>query len=118
MKHNSHLACVAGGINAANASQTFSTQTCIRRPASTRTAVLAIVLLFTPTRQWGASLANDAHLPLLTLLIVLSTFLLLLLHFLIYIPLLRRRRGIVLRDNYGPIDMSRGDLVQGEGGGL
>jgi hypothetical protein len=60
--------------------------------------------------------ANDALLVLLPLLIVLSTFLFLLLLFLICILLLRRRRGIALRDNDGPIDMSREDLVQGEGG--
>jgi len=59
---------------------------------------------------------NDALLVLLPLLIVLSTFLFLLLLFLIFILLLRRRRGITLRDTDGPIDMSRDDLVQGEGG--
>lgn len=59
---------------------------------------------------------NDALLVLLPLLIVLSTFLFLLLLFLICILLLRRRRGIALRDTDGPIDMSRDDLVQGEGG--
>jgi hypothetical protein len=59
---------------------------------------------------------NDALLVLLPLLIVLSTFLFLLLIFLICILLLRRRRGITLRDADGPIDMSRDDSVQGEGG--
>jgi hypothetical protein len=59
---------------------------------------------------------NDALLVLLPLLIVLSTFLFLLLLFLVCIILLRRRRGITLRDTDGPIDMSRDDLVQGEGG--
>ncbi|KAI9508769.1 SPRY-domain-containing protein [Russula earlei] len=59
---------------------------------------------------------NDALLVLLPLLIVLSTFLFLLLLFLICILLLRRRRGIALRDTDGPIDMSRDDSVQGEGG--
>lgn len=59
---------------------------------------------------------NDALLVLLPLLIVLSTFLFLLLLFLICVLLLRRRRGIALRDADGPIDMSRSDLVQGEGG--
>ena len=59
---------------------------------------------------------NDALLVLLPLLIVLSTFLFLLLLFLVCIILLRRRRGIALRDTDGPIDMSRDDLVQGEGG--
>ena len=59
---------------------------------------------------------NDALLVLLPLLIVLSTFLFLLLLFLVCIILLRKRRGITLRDNDGPVDMSRDDLVQGEGG--
>ena len=94
-----------------------STQTLIRRPASTRAAVLAIIhsnqdngepRLREPT--------NDALLVLLPLLIVLSTFLFLLLLFLICILLLRRRRGIALRDTDGPIDMSRDDLVLGDGG--
>ncbi|KAH9082064.1 SPRY-domain-containing protein [Lactarius deliciosus] len=60
--------------------------------------------------------ANDALLVLLPLLIVLSTFLFLLLLFLVCIILLRKRRGIALRDNDGPVDMSRDDLVHGEGG--
>ncbi|KAI0374227.1 SPRY-domain-containing protein [Pilatotrama ljubarskyi] len=50
------------------------------------------------------------------MLIVLSTFLFLLLLFLVCVILLRRRRGIMLRDNEGPIDMSREDLIEGEGG--
>lgn len=53
---------------------------------------------------------------LLPLLIVLSTFLFLLLLFLICVIILRRRRGIMLRDHDGPVDMSREDLVEGEGG--
>lgn len=60
--------------------------------------------------------ANDALLVLLPLLIVLSTFLFLLLLFLVCIILLRKRRGIALRDSDGPVDMSRDDLVRGEGG--
>ncbi|KAI0274653.1 concanavalin A-like lectin/glucanase domain-containing protein [Gloeopeniophorella convolvens] len=59
---------------------------------------------------------NDALLVLLPLLIVLSTFLFLLLLFLVCVILLRKRRGIALRDTDGPVDMSREDLVQGEGG--
>ncbi|KAF6765999.1 endosome protein [Ephemerocybe angulata] len=58
----------------------------------------------------------DALLVLLPLLIVLSTFLLLLLTFLICVLLVRRRRGIILRDNDGPTDMSREELIEGEGG--
>ncbi|KAI0043214.1 SPRY-domain-containing protein [Auriscalpium vulgare] len=59
---------------------------------------------------------HDALLVLLPLLIVLSTFLFLLLLFLVCVILLRRRRGISLRDSDGPVDMSREDLVEGEGG--
>ncbi len=91
-----------------------STQTLIRPPASTRGAVLAIINDNGEPRIREP--ANDALLVLLPLLIVLSTFLFLLLLFLICILLLRRRRGIALRDNDGPIDMSRDDLVLGEGG--
>ncbi|KAF5356165.1 hypothetical protein D9756_003809 [Leucocoprinus leucothites] len=58
----------------------------------------------------------DALLVLLPLLIVLSTFLFLLLVFLICVLLIRRRRGIVLRDNDGPVDMSREELIEGDGG--
>ncbi|THH16740.1 hypothetical protein EW146_g3940 [Bondarzewia mesenterica] len=59
---------------------------------------------------------SDALLVLLPLLIVLSTFLFLLLLFLLGVILLRRRRGIALRDSDGPVDMSREDLIEGEGG--
>ncbi|KAJ3719868.1 concanavalin A-like lectin/glucanase domain-containing protein [Lentinula raphanica] len=64
--------------------------------------------------------ANDPQestwLILLPLLIVLSTFLLLLLLFLICLLLIRRRRGIVLRDSDGPVDMSREELIESDGG--
>jgi len=60
--------------------------------------------------------ANNALLVLLLLLIVLSTLPFLLLLLLICILLLRRHCRIVLRDNDGPMDMSRDDIVQGEGG--
>ena len=58
----------------------------------------------------------DALLFILPLLIVLSTFLFVLLLFLICIIFIRRRRGILLRDNDGPIDMSREELYEGDGG--
>jgi hypothetical protein len=58
----------------------------------------------------------DALFVLLPLLIVLSTFLFLLLVFLVCVLFIRRRRGIVLRDNDGPVDMSREELIEGEGG--
>ena len=60
--------------------------------------------------------SRDAFYIILPMLIVLSTFLFLLLLFLVCVILLRRRRGIMLRDNDGPIDMSREDLIEGEGG--
>jgi hypothetical protein len=59
---------------------------------------------------------SDALLVLLPLLIVLSTFLFLLLSFLICALVIRRRRGIILRDNDGPVDLSREDLIEGDGG--
>ncbi|KAJ8496106.1 hypothetical protein ONZ45_g12582 [Pleurotus djamor] len=59
---------------------------------------------------------QDALLVLLPLLIVLSTFLFLLLLFLVCMVFLRRRRGIMLREHDGPVDMSREELVEGEGG--
>ena len=60
--------------------------------------------------------SRDAFYIILPMLIVLSTFLFLLLLFLVCVILLRRRRGIMLRDHDGPIDMSREDLIEGEGG--
>ncbi|KAI0669955.1 concanavalin A-like lectin/glucanase domain-containing protein [Trametes maxima] len=65
------------------------------------------------TQQPGS---RDAFYILLPMLIVLSTFLFLLLLFLVCVILLRRRRGIMLRDTEGPVDMSREDLIEGEGG--
>lgn len=59
---------------------------------------------------------ESTWLILLPLLIVLSTFLFLLLLFLICLLLIRRRRGIILRDSDGPVDMSREELVEGDGG--
>ncbi|KAK7463636.1 Protein ssh4 [Stygiomarasmius scandens] len=53
---------------------------------------------------------------LLPLLIVLVSLLFLFLLFLICVLLLRRRRGIVLRDHDGPTDMAREELIESEGG--
>ena len=66
--------------------------------------------------QPGPPHNRDALLFLLPLLIVLSTFLFLILLFLVFVILLRRRRGIRLRDGEGPIDLSREDFIEGEGG--
>lgn len=58
----------------------------------------------------------DALFVLLPLLVILSTLLLLLLTFLICVVIVRRRRGIILRDSDGPVDMSREELIEGDGG--
>ncbi|KAJ7038136.1 concanavalin A-like lectin/glucanase domain-containing protein [Mycena alexandri] len=58
----------------------------------------------------------DALFVLLPLLIVLSTLLFILFLVLVCALLLRRRRGIMLRDSDGPVDMSREELIDGEGG--
>lgn len=59
---------------------------------------------------------HDAFWVLFPLIIVMSTFLLLMTIFLICVLAVRRRRGISLRDTDGPVDLSREDLIQGEGG--
>ncbi|KAF7306976.1 SPRY-domain-containing protein [Mycena indigotica] len=59
---------------------------------------------------------GDALLILLPLLIVLSTLLFILFLVLVCALLLRRRRGIMLRDMDGPVDLSREDFADGEGG--
>ncbi|KAJ6610056.1 concanavalin A-like lectin/glucanase domain-containing protein [Mycena sp. CBHHK59/15] len=59
---------------------------------------------------------QDALFVLLPLLIILSTLLFILFMVLVCALLLRRRRGIMLRDSDGPVDMSREELIDGEGG--
>jgi hypothetical protein len=59
---------------------------------------------------------RNAFYILLPLVIVMSTFFLLMLVFVICILVVRRRRGISLGDSDGPVDLSREDLIQGEGG--
>ena len=59
---------------------------------------------------------TDAFMIFLPLLIVLSTLLFVLLLFLIFVLFLRHRRGISLRDYEGPIDVSREDNLEAEGG--
>lgn len=59
---------------------------------------------------------NEALLILLPLLVVLSILLFVLLIFLVCVLLLRRRRGIVLRDTDGPLDLSREEFVEADGG--
>ena len=58
----------------------------------------------------------DPLLFILPLLIVLSTFLFILLLFLICVIFIRKRRGIALGDNDGPTDMSREEYIDGDGG--
>lgn len=58
----------------------------------------------------------DALLFILPLLIVLSTFLFVLLLFLVCIIFIRRRRGIILRDADGPVDLSREEAYEADGG--
>lgn len=55
---------------------------------------------------------------LLPLLILLSTLLFLLVFFLVFLIVLRRRRGrgIALQDYEGPLDLSREEEFEGEGG--
>ncbi|KAF9512762.1 hypothetical protein BS47DRAFT_1345000 [Hydnum rufescens UP504] len=53
---------------------------------------------------------------LLPILIVLSTLLFLLVLFIICALILRKRRGILLSDRDGPVDLSREDLMEGAGG--
>ncbi|KAG8922469.1 Rsp5p-dependent ubiquitination, sorting of cargo proteins at the multivesicular body [Tulasnella sp. 417] len=60
--------------------------------------------------------SSDPLIVLLPLLIVLSTLLFLLLLFLVCILLLRKRRSIVLRDSDGPIDLSREEYLESDGG--
>ncbi|KAG9017912.1 Rsp5p-dependent ubiquitination, sorting of cargo proteins at the multivesicular body [Tulasnella sp. JGI-2019a] len=69
-----------------------------------------------PDLDDGPQQGSDPLVVLLPLLIVLSTLLFLLLLFLVFILLLRRRRSIVLRDNDGPIDLSREEFISGDGG--
>jgi hypothetical protein len=59
---------------------------------------------------------NEALLILLPLLVIISILLFVLLIFLVCVLLLRRRRGIALRDSGGPLDLSRDDFVEADGG--
>jgi hypothetical protein len=71
----------------------------------------------TPPPSPGTSLdADEALALLLPLLIIVSTLLFLLLLFLVFIILVRRRRSVALRDDDGPVDLSREDEFNAEGG--
>ncbi|KAL4070986.1 SPRY-domain-containing protein [Scleroderma citrinum] len=58
----------------------------------------------------------DPLLFILPLLIVLSTFLFILLLFLVCVIFIRKRRGIALGDSDGPTDMSREEYIDCDGG--
>jgi hypothetical protein len=60
----------------------------------------------------------DALAFFLPLLFVLSTLLFVMLLFLVCVLLLRRQRGISLRDSDGPTDVSRDDIFNDADGGL
>jgi hypothetical protein len=69
--------------------------------------------------QFRTSMTRDPSLALLLpLLILLSTLLFLLVFFLVFLILVRRRRGrgIALQDHEGPLDLSREEEFDGEGG--
>jgi hypothetical protein len=75
---------------------------------------------YTSTRQQDGSGGGggDALAILLPFLFVLSTLLFVMILFLVCVLLLRRRRGILLRDNDGPVDVSRDDVFNDADGGL
>lgn len=92
-------------------------------PPSLTSGILAILASSVPSTNGQQDVLTSPTTPphdpfyiILPLLIVLSTFFFLLLLFLVCVIILRRRRGIMLRDHDGPIDMSREDVVEGEGG--
>lgn len=60
----------------------------------------------------------DALAILLPFLFVLSTLLFVMILFLVCVLLLRRRRGISLGDDGGPVDVSRDDVFNDADGGL
>lgn len=60
----------------------------------------------------------DALALLLPFLFVLSTLLFIMILFLVCILLLRRRRGISLGDQDGPVDVSRDDIFNDADGGI
>ena len=81
-----------------------------------RSSSTVIVTAMTTTMQRDPSLSL-----LLPLLILLSTLLFLLIFFLIFLILVKRGRlagrgGIALGDNDGPLDLSREEELDGEGG--
>lgn len=59
---------------------------------------------------------RDVLVIVLPILIVLSSLLFILVIFLILAIVLRRRRGISLGDNDGPVDLSRDEFADGAGG--
>jgi hypothetical protein len=70
------------------------------------------------TTTTDGSSSPDALALLLPFLFVLCTLLFVMILFLVCILLLRKRRGIRLRDSDGPVDVSRDDLFNDADGGL
>lgn len=66
----------------------------------------------------GNNGGTDALAILLPFLFVLSTLLFVMILFLVCVLLLRRRRGISLGDDGGPVDVSRDDVFNDADGGL
>lgn len=67
----------------------------------------------------SSAISRDPTLALLLpLLILLSTLLFLLIFFLVFIIVLKRKRrqGIALQDDNGPLDLAREEELEGEGG--
>lgn len=73
---------------------------------------------FYTSKRLQGDAGGDALAVLLPFLFVLSTLLFVMILFLVCVLLLRRRRGIALRDNDGPVDVSRDDLFNDADGGL
>lgn len=72
--------------------------------------------LMPPLNDNNGNETDETLALLLPLLILLSTLLFLLLLFLLFLILVRRQRGIALNEDEGPIDLSREEDREGEGG--
>ncbi|KIM32661.1 hypothetical protein M408DRAFT_184775 [Serendipita vermifera MAFF 305830] len=74
--------------------------------------------LYEGRQDGGNNGGSDALAVLLPFLFVLSTLLFIMILFLVCVLLLRRRRGISLGDDGGPVDVSRDDVFNDADGGL
>lgn len=75
-------------------------------------------LLASSNRIHATTIRDPSLALLLPLLILLSTLLFLLVFFLVFLIVVRKRRGrgIALQDHEGPLDLSREEEFEGEGG--